>query len=63
MIRSSCFWLTLVAAIFLSGCGAGSSPKSSVTTYDNQRVSTIPWNKPQKWEGSGALGTLGAGGN
>lgn len=26
------------------------------TTQSNDNVSTIPWNRPQQWEGSGALG-------
>ena len=35
--------------IFLSAC-AGTQPQ------DPNRVSTIPWNRPEKWEGQGALG-------
>ena len=25
---------------------------------DPDRVSTIPWNRPEKWEGQGALGSF-----
>ncbi len=38
--------LTLLAA---SGCATSQSE-------DPNRVSTIPWNRPEKWEGQGALG-------
>ncbi|MGD1018386.1 MAG: hypothetical protein ABSA12_03615 [Verrucomicrobiia bacterium] len=26
------------------------------TTNDDNNVSSIPWDRPQQWEGSGALG-------
>lgn len=35
--------------VFLSAC-AGTEPQ------DPNRVSTIPWNRPEKWEGQGPLG-------
>lgn len=28
---------------------------------DPDRVSTIPWNRPEKWEGQGALGGMAPG--
>ena len=31
------------------------------TTNEND-VSTIPWNRPESWEGMGALGGFGGGG-
>ncbi len=36
-------------SVFLTAC-AGPQPQ------DPDRVSTIPWNRPEKWEGQGALG-------
>jgi len=35
--------------VFLSAC-AGTAEQ------DPNRVSTIPWNRPEKWEGQGPLG-------
>ncbi len=37
----------------LVGCASTSSEGS-----EEQNVSSIPWNRPQKWEGGGALGGL-----
>ncbi|MCX6978771.1 MAG: hypothetical protein NTX04_12745 [Verrucomicrobia bacterium] len=37
-------WIT-----FLTGCAETTSP-------DPNQVSTIPWNRPEKWEGKGPLG-------
>lgn len=42
------FLLGATLAAF-TGC-ASDQPK------DPDRVSTIPWNRPEKWEGQGALG-------
>ncbi len=44
--------LALLAAVFLTACQA---PKEG-------EVSSIPWNRPQSWEGTGALGGLQPGG-
>jgi hypothetical protein len=50
MIRVFALALLLSAgALSLSGC-ATSEPQ------DPDRVSTIPWNRPERWEGQGALG-------
>jgi predicted small lipoprotein YifL len=51
----------LLALVTLSGCGttstSGPGPApSSQTTSDGERVSSIPWNKPQRWESGGQLG-------
>ena len=40
-------FLLLLAGGFLAGCA---------TTKEGDGVSTIPWNRPQSWEGQGALG-------
>jgi hypothetical protein len=37
---------------------------SSCAQHENEdpnRVSTIPWNRPEKWEGQGPLGSMNPG--
>ena len=41
-------WLTLAA---VAGLGFGCATSST-----DDHVSTIPWSRPQSWEGTGALG-------
>lgn len=41
-----------LAALLLAGFGGCASQQAE----DPDRVSTIPWNRPEKWEGQGALG-------
>jgi hypothetical protein len=42
------FLLVLVGScVLLAGCA---------TTNQDEDVSTIPWNRPQSWEGQGAMG-------
>jgi hypothetical protein len=41
--------LLTAAALFFSGC-ASDQPE------DPNRVSTTPWNRPERWEGQGPLG-------
>jgi hypothetical protein len=55
MIRSLFLLLLLGLCTLLSGCAD--------TTADPDRVSTIPWNRPEKWEGQGALGGMMPGSN
>jgi len=45
--------LALLAAC-LSGCGTTNGTEK--TESDDPQVSTIPWNKPAKWEGKSGLG-------
>ncbi len=40
--------LLVAGAILAHGC--------ATTSSDENNVSTIPWNRPQSWEGAGALG-------
>lgn len=49
--------LLILLTVFLGACAT--DEKTSSIETDNQRVSTIPWNKPEKWEGQGQLGGLG----
>lgn len=41
--------LLLASTAILAGC-------VSTTEQDPNRVSSLPWNRPQKWEGQGPLG-------
>jgi hypothetical protein len=43
--------LLVLAPLFLAGCA--STPKDE---GEKQRVSTLPWNTPAKWERSAPLG-------
>lgn len=40
--------------VILTGCQA--ETQDSLATPDRAAVSSIPWNKPASWEGTGALG-------
>jgi hypothetical protein len=51
MTRTLCAWLLFVVAALFSSCADTGSKERS-----EDRVSTIPWNRPEKWEGAGALG-------
>jgi len=50
--------ITLFAAIsvILTGCKSAESGNDTLATPDRAAVSSIPWNKPASWEGTGALG-------
>lgn len=60
-------WLILVplvtAAFLITGCGGDDSrTRTSARAPDKPPVSNLPWNRPQSWEGGGALGAMGMGG-
>lgn len=60
-IGFACFFLLLG---FTGGCGSTSGEKQQTaeqTPQDEEQVSTIPWNKPEKWERKGAIGSGGVG--
>ena len=44
-------WLLLLSLAAVTGLGLGCA-----TTPSDDNISTIPWNRPQSWEGAGALG-------
>lgn len=49
--------LFLFSALFLAtlpGCGTTSPPPSEAA---QRGLTTIPWNRPAKWEGGGVLGS------
>ena len=50
------FFLLVVVAFGLGGCATTDQPS------DTGGVSTIPWNRPEKWEGQGPFGGLMPGG-
>jgi hypothetical protein len=50
MMRSLFLLLMLAGAGLLGGCASGDKKE------DPDRVSTIPWNRPEKWESQGGLG-------
>jgi hypothetical protein len=52
--------LALACILTLSGCADGKEAPADRTAMlpEDQRVSTVPWNKPQGWENQGALGSL-----
>ena len=49
----------LLASIVYAFSGCASTETASSTDSD---VTTIPWNKPQSWEGKGPLGGFAPGG-
>jgi len=53
LVLQSLFALSVLFALaFLTGCASTAAD----TDPNGQAPSTMPWNKPESWEGSGALG-------
>lgn len=44
--------------LYLAGCAADTPVDNTAMLPENERVSTVPWNKPQGWEQTGALSQL-----
>jgi ABC-type uncharacterized transport system auxiliary subunit len=61
MMSLRTLFLAVAGATLLTGC-ATSDPKTTYTPAasqsDRERVSTIPWNRPQGWEQGGAVGSM-----
>ena len=54
MTRKFCLLAVFAAASFcFSGCSDTQEPPK--TTENNTGVSTIPWDRPEKWEGSSSV--------
>lgn len=51
MLRVLAFMLTSAVLVLLPSC-------SSDKPADPNKVSTIPWNRPEKWEGQGPMGGM-----
>jgi hypothetical protein len=47
--------LALAALLIAGGLGGCASQDAQ---EDSTRVSTIPWNRPESWEGQGPLGSM-----
>jgi len=55
-----CCWLLVVAAtIALAGCAQDKESRRAQEDYRAQQEAggSLPWNRPQSWEGGGALGS------
>lgn len=48
--------LALVALALVGLTGCASTEAEDPTLKGRERYSTVPWNKPQSWEGKGVLG-------
>ena len=55
MVRLCFIFLIVAAATLLTTGCASDTPQ---TTDNTGHVSTIPWNRPESWEGQGALGGM-----
>jgi len=51
----------LLAVVFLILCAAGCSSTDEQQQQENPNASSIPWNRPQTWEGQGMLGGFNQG--
>ena len=51
MVRILGLFFAAIVFVLLSAC-ASDQPE------DPNRVSTIPWNRPEKWEGQGPMGGM-----
>jgi hypothetical protein len=47
-----------IIRIFLLAAGVMAFSGCASTEEDPNRVSTIPWNRPERWEGQGPLGGM-----
>lgn len=56
--RTIALGLFLVGITFLSGCATEKKTVALVSDPDQQKESTIPWNKQEKWESQGQWGNL-----
>ena len=51
--------LASVCLLTLGACSGEDAPPDRTSMLpENERVSSVPWNKPQGWENQGALGSL-----
>ena len=49
----------LLPPLLLTGCAGNESPADNTAMLpDSQRVSNVPWNRPEGWEGRSQLGSL-----
>lgn len=50
--------LRFLFGILLMLAGSGCADTGAANNTDNHGASAIPWNRPEKWEGTGALGGM-----
>lgn len=55
MARCAIALLAIVCVVGLGGCE--SSPPPPASEASKRGLTTIPWNRPAKWEGGGVLGS------
>lgn len=49
----------ILCALLLPACTGENAPVDNTAMLpENERVSSVPWNKPQGWENNSQLGTL-----
>jgi outer membrane biogenesis lipoprotein LolB len=53
---ASLLLLAALAATFLAACASTENKDS--TRAGREKYSTVPWNRPQSWEGKGVLGGI-----
>ena len=59
MDRLRSLLLLLPLALFQVGCsGSANTPAANNVDANGQPVSSVPWNKPESWETTGALGGM-----
>lgn len=46
------FFFAILVSLTLCQCASTNTPQ------DREEVSTLPWNRPQRWEGQGSLGGM-----
>ncbi len=51
-------FLAVLVIAFAAGVIGCASNEPDPTRQDRQRYSTVPWNKPESWEGQGVLGGM-----
>jgi uncharacterized lipoprotein len=56
MHRFASLLFAVLAATFLAACASSESKDS--TREGREKYSTVPWNRPQNWEGKGVLGGI-----
>ena len=54
--------LMLALAAFFSSCATEQTQTALISDPDSQKESSIPWNRPQKWESGAAFPGGSAGG-
>lgn len=54
MARLTSCLLAMILLAVLAGCSATAPPRSEAS---ERGLTTLPWNRPAKWEGGGVLGS------